>query len=156
MSEGCPDPDRFDRLLRGEHDGPRERRHWEQHLGQCEACRELVELDQDLRRSFSEVPIPELSAGLEARLQKRLAAQRRGARVSRLKRAILQGYWVAALFASYAILQQLGGFSGLFPQATAAVASAALLLLGTAAFLARRFRMDLTDLVWHTALAPRV
>jgi anti-sigma factor RsiW len=156
MSEGCPDPDRFERLLRKECHGPRERLLWEQHLDRCESCRDLVELDQDLYESLAEVLAPKLSTGFEARLQRKLAARNRGARASRLKRRILQGYWVGAVLASLAILEPLGGFSGLLPEATPVVASSALLLLGTAALLARAVRMNLTDLLWRTVLAPRL
>ena len=58
MSAGCPDPERFERLLRREYDDPGERLFFEHHLDRCESCRDIVRLDQDLQDSFAGVPVP--------------------------------------------------------------------------------------------------
>ena len=155
MSESCPDPERFERILNGEDADPREREQWERHLEGCESCRELLALEGDLRQVFSAVPAPELSEGFTGQLEARLTRQRQDRRGSHLKRRVLQGYWVGALAATAVILQRLGGVAHLLEGLDDGFLLAGVLALGAATLAAKGLRLDVPGLIWRAVLAPR-
>jgi hypothetical protein len=96
MSDPCTDLD----LLLDEHPTgvPELPDALEDHAAACSRCRERLEGHRLFTAAFADRPVPELSPGFDVRLRERIARQRR------TLRAVLYGYWAAALVAIAVVL----------------------------------------------------
>jgi anti-sigma factor RsiW len=98
------------------------------HVSVCPRCRELLAVHESLATLFVERPVPQLSPGFEARLERRLVAETGpGTRwVRRLLPRHWAGwvyplYWVGAAAGTYAVLASAELPTALSPEALGAV-----------------------------------
>lgn len=89
------------------------------HAAVCSRCRELLMVHESLDTLFAERPVPRLSVGFEARLERRLAAETGFG--PRWGRWIYPLYWVGAAAGTYAVLGSAELPAALSPEALGAV-----------------------------------
>jgi len=155
MITRCPEQVELERFLKGVFTSSVQKAAWNQHLLACTECRELSEMDQGLKAMFEELPSPELSGRFEFQLQAAVRRKQQAASKCRLKRLVLQGYWLAAFVLSYWILDGVTGSVQLSFDGTLKFLMAAFLGLSVLEFFIRRANLDLVELVLNTALDPR-
>ena len=155
MITRCPKQAELERFLKGVFTSSVQKAAWNQHLLTCTECRELSEMEPGLKAMFEELPSPQLSGGFEFRLQAAVRREQQAASKSRLKRLVLQGYWLGAFVLSYWILESVTDFVQLSFDGTLKFLMAAFLGLSVLEFFIRRVNLDLAELVLKTTLDPR-
>ena len=156
MADSCPDQSRLERFLCNEFESDEERKLWESHLGACEECLEFVCGHEALSQDLGVLPIPNLSPAFDRKLREGLENQKAKTASVRLKRRLLQGYWLLALTISFLVLDSLESPTQL-PLAvmyTLAISGVLVyLVLGSAM---RQVNLGVADVLVHTAVDPKL
>ncbi|HUV12084.1 MAG TPA: hypothetical protein VMY18_00505 [Acidobacteriota bacterium] len=156
MANDCPDLNQLERFLEREFESGKERNHWASHLETCEECRDLLYGHQQLVENLAELPVPKLSPAFDQKLRSGLEEQKAGAASARLRRFLLQGYWLLALAISFLILDSLAGPTQVPAVLSLTLAIPSLLAAAVLGFVVSRFDLGVADFILHTAVDPKL
>ena len=156
MANDCPDLNGLERFLEKEFESGEERKHWESHLEICEECQDFLYGHRELIKNLGELAAPKLSPFFDQKLREALESQKTDVASARLRRFLLQGYWLLALAISFLILDSLAG-PVQFPSALSfTLAISGLLGLAVLGFVMRQINLGVADFVLHTAVDPEL
>jgi predicted anti-sigma-YlaC factor YlaD len=156
MANDCPDLDHLERFLEGEFKSGKESDSWASHLEICEECRDLLYGHQQLVENLAELPVPRLSPFFNQKLRAGLEKQRTHVASARLRRFLLQGYWLLALALSFLILDSLAGPVHVPAVLSFTLAIPFILAVAVMGFVMSRFNLGVSDFILHTAVDPKL
>lgn len=156
MLKDCPDSNGLERLLGEEFDSEAERDRWRSHLETCPECTELLLGHRELLQGLGQLSSPHLSPYFDQTIRERLVSQKRRTSSLRVKRLLLQGYWLAALGLAFLILDSLEVPVRVTSAAAVTLVVSGVLTVLTLGFAMSRLDLGITDLLLDIAVDPEL
>jgi hypothetical protein len=156
MVNSCPDQSRLDRFLCEDFESDKERKLWKSHLETCDECMDFLCGHLALSQELGVLPIPNLSPAFDRKLREGLENQKARASSARLKRILLQGYWLLALTCSFLILDSLEVPAQLPVAVTFTLATSGVLAYLVLGYAMRHSQLGVGEFLVHTAVDPKL